>query len=96
MHQYLIQSLFHLRIESLGSNSFICRISFFFFSPPEKPTFSCLDKKFSSIFNSEAFSLISFKRVSVSNSFSPFDFLIEFSEVFKKLLVFTPGISKGY
>ena len=48
------------------------------------------------MFNSEAFSLINFKRFSVSNSFSPLAFLIEFNEVFKKLVVLTPGISKGY
>ena len=48
------------------------------------------------MFNSAAFSLINFKRDNVSNSFSPFDFLIVFREVFKKLLVLTPGIYNGY
>ena len=31
-----------------------------------------------------------------NNSFSPFAFFTAFNEVFKKLLVFTPGISRGY
>ena len=48
------------------------------------------------MFSSEAFSFINFKRDRVSNSFSPFAFLIVFNDVFKKLVVFTPGISKGY
>ena len=39
---------------------------------------------------------INFKKVKVSNSFLPLAFLTEFKDVFKKLLVFTPGISKGY
>ena len=43
--------------------------------------------------SSAAFSLISFNIERVSNSFSPLAFLIEFNEVFKKLVVFTPGIS---
>ena len=46
--------------------------------------------------SSEAFSLISFKKFKVSNSFSPLAFLIEFTDVFKKIFVFTPGISRGY
>ena len=32
----------------------------------------------------------------MSSSFSPLAFLTEFKDVFKKLFVFTPGISKGY
>ena len=40
--------------------------------------------------------LSNFKKVKVSNSFSPFAFLTAFKEVFKKIFVFTPGISKGY
>ena len=46
--------------------------------------------------SSEAFSLINFKKVKVSNSFSPWAFLTEFREVLKKVFVLTPGISKGY
>ena len=37
-----------------------------------------------------------FKNDIVSISFSPFAFLTEFKDVFKKLFVLTPGISKGY
>ena len=36
------------------------------------------------------------KKAIVSISFSPLDFLIVFKEVFKKLFVLTPGISRGY
>jgi len=84
------------KIDNFGSNNFICSISFFFFSPPEKPTLSWRDKNFSLIPSSVAFSFISFKKVRVSNSFSPFAFLIAFNEVFKKIFVLTPGISRGY
>ena len=38
------------------------------------------------MFSSEAFSFISFKRVKVSNSFSPLALLIVLSEVFRKLI----------
>ena len=48
------------------------------------------------MFNSEAFSFINFKRFNVSISFSPLAFLIELNEVLRKLVVLTPGISKGY
>ena len=37
-----------------------------------------------------------FKNERVSSSFSPFALRIEFNDVFKKLFVLTPGISKGY
>jgi len=84
------------KIERLGSKIFICKISFFFFSPPEKPTFNCLDKIFSSIPSSDDFSLTNFKNARESNSFSPFDLRTEFNDVFKKVFVLTPGISKGY
>ena len=30
------------KIDSFGANIDICKISFFFFSPPENPTFNCL------------------------------------------------------
>jgi len=46
--------------------------------------------------SSAAFSLTNFKKAIVSISFSPLDFLIVFKEVFKKLFVLTPGISRGY
>ena len=46
------------------------------------------------MFSSEAFSFINFKRDRVSNSFSPFAFLIVFNDVFKKLVVFTPEFLK--
>ena len=84
------------KIDNLGFKIDICKISFFFFSPPEKPTYNCLLKIFSSNFNSEAFCLTNFKNSIASNSFSPFAFLIAFKDVFKKILVLTPGISKGY
>ena len=38
------------KIESFGFSIDICKISFFFFSPPEKPTLSCLVKISSSKF----------------------------------------------
>ena len=42
------------KIANFGSKVSFEEFHFFFFSPPEKPTFNCLDKKFSSMFNSEA------------------------------------------
>merc|ERR1711918_9885 len=42
------------------------------------------------------FSFTSFKNSIASSSFSPLAFLTAFNEVFKKILVFTPGISIGY
>ena len=46
--------------------------------------------------NSLAFSLTILRKLIASISFFPFAFLIELSEVLRKLLVFTPGISVGY
>ena len=83
-------------MDNFGANIDICRISFFFFSPPENPTFNCLLSFSSSNFNSLAFSLTSFKNSIASNSFSPLAFLIAFKDVFKKIFVLTPGISNGY
>ena len=37
-----------------------------------------------------------FRKSKLSNSFSPFDLRIEFNDVLRKMLVFTPGISNGY
>ena len=76
------------RMASFGSSILSCNISFSF-SPPEKPTFKCLDKNFSSIFNSFAFSFTIFKKLIASISLRPFAFLTEFSEVLKKLFVLT-------
>ena len=42
------------------------------------------------------FNLTNFKNSIASSSFSPLAFLIAFKDVFKKIFVFTPGISKGY
>jgi len=53
-------------------------------------------KNYSSKFNFNAFSLAIFKNSIASNSFSPLDFLIAFKVVFRKIFVFTPGISNGY
>ena len=74
------------KIESFGVSIDICRISFFFFSPPEKPTFNCLLSFSSSNFSSLAFSFTSFKNSIASSSFCPRAFLIAFREVFKKIL----------
>ena len=84
------------KIESFGFNNDICKISFFFFSPPENPTLSCLFSFSSSNFRSNAFCFTNFKNSIASSSFSPLAFLIAFREVFKKIFVFTPGISNGY
>ena len=43
-----------------------------------------------------AFSFTNLRNSNASNSFSPRAFLIAFKEVFKKMFVFTPGISRGY
>ena len=37
-----------------------------------------------------------FRKSKLSNSYSPFDLRIEFNDVLRKMLVFTPGISNGY
>ena len=73
------------KIDNLGDNIDICKISFFFFSPPEKPTFNCLFNFSSSNFNSLAFSITSFKNSIASSSFSPFAFLMAFKEVLQQL-----------
>ena len=83
-------------IASFGLRIDIWRISFFFFSPPEKPTFSCLLNFSSSNFNSFDFSLTTLRNSIASNSFSPLAFLIAFKDVLRKIFVFTPGISSGY
>ena len=84
------------KIESFGASNDICKISFFFFSPPEKPTFNCLFNFSSSNFSSLDFSFTNFRNSIASSSFSPLAFLTAFKEVFKNIFVFTPGISKGY
>ena len=56
------------KIASFGSSILSCKISFFF-SPPEKPTFKCLDKNFSSIPSSLAFSLTTLRKLIASISF---------------------------
>ena len=84
------------RIESFGDNIDICKISFFFFSPPEKPTFNCLFNFSSSNLSSLDFSLTNLRNSIASSSFSPLAFLTAFREVFKNIFVFTPGISNGY
>ncbi len=83
-------------ITKLGSSKDICKISFLFFSPPEKPTFNGLASISESILSSFAFSFTIFKNSTAFNSFFPFAFRIEFKDVLKKLLVKTPGISIGY
>ena len=49
---------------------------------------------FSSIPSSAEFSFTNFIKDNVSNSFSPLALRMEFNDVFKKLFVLTPGISK--
>ena len=83
-------------ITKFGSSRDICKISFLFFSPPEKPTFNGRDNISLSIFNFCDFSFTKFKNSTALISFSPLDFFTAFIEVLKKLFVKTPGISIGY
>ena len=57
-----------LEIAGVNTNNFL-KISFFFFSPPEKPTFNCLLSIFSSILRFFVFILTNFKKPKESNSF---------------------------
>ena len=96
-HQYLRPESVSSKIDNFGASNDICKISFFFFSPPEKPTFNCLFNFSSSNFlSSFAFSFTNFKNSIASSSFSPLAFFTAFKEVFKNIFVLTPGISKGY
>ena len=84
------------RIDRQGSSIAIWNISFFFFSPPEKP--SLTDRLFSLSGNS---SIFFFSRIRARNSRAESGSLPSYSRfaliaVRMKLVILTPGISTGY
>ena len=84
------------KIATFGSNIAIWKISFLFFSPPEKPSFKDLDKNLRSISNNSDFSRINFNISLAGMSSKPFALRDSLMAVFIKLVTETPGISTGY
>src|SRR3954471_15773263 len=84
------------RIASSGSRTAIWRISFRFFSPPEKPSFTGRLSSDSLIWTRLAFSLMSLRKSAASRSCWPRCLRIAFSAFFRKYVLPTPGISTGY
>jgi hypothetical protein len=80
------------RIATLGLSSSIWRISWRFFSPPEKPSLTLRSAKAGSICSSAMADLTSFTQVR-SLGASP---RTAVAEVRRKLEMETPGISTGY
>ena len=78
-------------IASFGFSTSICNISFFFFSPPEKPTFRLLSMFLGFIFKS---SIYFFSSSLNSNIFTGFPVTLFFA-YFKKFVTEIPGISSG-
>ena len=76
---------------SFGFNTSICSISFFFFSPPENPTFKLLSILFEFIFNSSIYPFNSCLNLNIFTG-SPVTLFLAY---FKKLVTDTPGISSG-
>ena len=84
------------RIASFGSSIAIWKISFFFFSPPEKPSLTDRLVSFESISTSSFFSLISLRKSEADKGSSPRCLRCSLTAVFMKLTMLTPGISIGY
>ena len=74
----------------------IWKISFLFFSPPEKPTFTSRFANSCLICTRAIFSFMSFRKAAAVRGSSPRAFLREFTAVFMKFVMETPGISTGY
>src|SRR5438093_1603828 len=84
------------RTQSFGSRTAIWKTSFFFFSPPEKPS---LRPRFMNVSSSPSSFALSCTRVTksiASISSTPRYFRIAFNAAFRKYALLTPGISTGY
>ena len=84
------------RIASRGSNIAIWKISFRFFSPPEKPSFTL---RFASLLSNSTiarFSRISFRNSVADTGFKPLYSRCAFTAARMKFTMLTPGISTGY
>ena len=84
------------RIESFGSSIAIWNISFRFFSPPEKPSFTLRLASLLSNSTMARFSRISFRKSVADTAGSPLYFRCSFTAARMKFTMLTPGISTGY
>ena len=80
------------KIANFGSSTAICKISFFFFSPPENPTFKCLWAYSGLMWSFSIFSSNSLWNC-IKYCFSP---VTASFAVLKKSSTVSPGISSGY
>ena len=76
---------------SFGSSIAIWKISFFFFSPPEKPSFTAREVSFESSSTTALFSRISFRNSAAVSGSSPRNLRCSFTASFMKLAIVTPG-----
>jgi hypothetical protein len=81
---------------NLGLSIIIWKISFLFFSPPEKPSFNERERKSFLIPNNSDFSRTKANISLAGISSKPFAFLVSLSAALMKLVTVTPGISTGY
>ena len=84
------------RMLSLGSSMAIWNISFLFFSPPEKPSFT---ERLANLLSSSTISRfwrMSFKNSLADKAGSPLYLRCSFTAARIKLTMLTPGISTGY
>ena len=84
------------RIASFGSSIAIWKISFFFFSPPEKPSFTAREVSFDESSTTALFSRMSFRNSAAESGSSPRNLRCSLTASFIKLAIVTPGISTGY
>ena len=84
------------RIASFGSSIAIWKISFFFFSPPEKPSLTARLVSLLSISTTLAFSRIILRNSADDSGSNPWYLRFSLTAYFKKLAMLTPGISTGY
>ena len=84
------------RIASFGSSIAIWKISFFFFSPPEKPSFTAREVSFDESSTTALFSRIRRRNSAAVSGSSPRNLRCSLTASFMKLAIVTPGISTGY
>ena len=84
------------RMESLGSNTAIWKISLRFFSPPEKPSLTERLASFASSSTILRLSRISLRKSAAFIGSSPWYLRFSLTAAFMKLVMDTPGISTGY
>ena len=84
------------RIASFGASIAIWNISFFFFSPPEKPSFTARDVSFEGSSTTALFSRIRRRNSAAESGSSPRKRRCSLTASFMKPAIVTPGISTGY